>query len=88
MRQVRFGEFETNSSSTHCLTLITKEEYERWKDDEIRYDYWEDVFVDRGDDEFENMTTFDEAHDAYDFHSKTIVLGADMAVAVAFTVET
>lgn len=31
MRQVRRMTFETNSSSTHSLTMCTKEEYDNWK---------------------------------------------------------
>lgn len=31
MRQIRFGVFETNSSSTHSLTIVSKEEYENFK---------------------------------------------------------
>lgn len=31
MRQVRAGVFETNSSSTHSLTIVSKEEYEKFK---------------------------------------------------------
>ncbi len=31
MRQVRVGVFETNSSSTHSLTIVSKEEYEKFK---------------------------------------------------------
>ena len=30
MKQVRFGVFETNSSSTHSLTMMMKSDYERW----------------------------------------------------------
>lgn len=87
MKQVRFGAFETNSSSAHCLTLMTKEDYARWEDDVIRYDHWEDIFVDRSNEEFECGTTFAEANDAYDFCTKTIALGNIEAIAVAFTVE-
>lgn len=30
-RQVRFGVFECNSSSTHSLTLMMKSDYDRWE---------------------------------------------------------
>lgn len=30
-RQVRRGVFETNSSSTHSLTMCSEEEFEAWK---------------------------------------------------------
>lgn len=44
-RQVRKGVFETNSSSTHSLTICSLEEYERWKNGEILFDTWTDEFV-------------------------------------------
>lgn len=30
-RTIRFGMFETNSSSTHTLVVCTKEEYDAWR---------------------------------------------------------
>jgi len=30
MKQVRLGVFETNSSSTHSLTMCAKEDYDKW----------------------------------------------------------
>lgn len=38
MIQVRRGIFETNSSSTHSLTICTKEEFEKWKRGEMWFD--------------------------------------------------
>lgn len=35
MRTIRIGVFETNSSSTHSLTMCTKEQYEKWQAGEI-----------------------------------------------------
>ena len=46
MRQVRRGLFETNSSSTHSLTVCSKDEYQRWKDGKLLFDRWNDKFVD------------------------------------------
>lgn len=34
-RQIRLGVFETNSSSTHSLTMCSKEEYEKWESGEL-----------------------------------------------------
>ena len=39
-RQIRRGVFETNSSSTHSLTLLLETDYDRWNE--------EDVFLFRG----------------------------------------
>ena len=38
MKQVRQGVFETNSSSTHSITICTKEEYERFRAGELMCD--------------------------------------------------
>ena len=41
-RQIRRGVFETNSSSTHSLTICSAEEFERWERGELLYNKWED----------------------------------------------
>jgi len=35
MKQVRRGVFETNSSSTHSLTMMMKSDYERWQNEQL-----------------------------------------------------
>ena len=35
MKQIRHSVFETNSSSTHSLTICTKGEYAKWKKGEL-----------------------------------------------------
>ncbi len=49
MRVVRKGVFETNSSSTHSLTICTKEEYEQWERGEVLLDILDDEFIKRKD---------------------------------------
>ena len=44
-RQIRHGVFETNSSSTHSLTMCSEEEYETWKKGDILFDDWCEEFV-------------------------------------------
>lgn len=39
-RQVRRGVFETNSSSTHSLTMCSEEQFESWKNGEVLFDEW------------------------------------------------
>lgn len=39
-RQVRRGVFETNSSSTHSITMCSEEEFESWKRGEVLFDEW------------------------------------------------
>ena len=34
-RQIRQGVFETNSSSTHSLTMMMKSDYERWHNEKL-----------------------------------------------------
>ena len=45
MRQVRRMTFETNSSSTHSLTMCTKEEYDDWKKGKLLFDSYYQKFV-------------------------------------------
>lgn len=35
MKQIRYGVFETNSSSTHSLTICMKSDYEQWKNGKV-----------------------------------------------------
>lgn len=46
MKQVRMGVFETNSSSTHSLTICSKADFEAWKRGEIFFSEWDDKLVD------------------------------------------
>ena len=39
-RQIRRGVFETNSSSTHSLTMCSEEEFEAWKRGEVLFKKW------------------------------------------------
>ena len=48
MRVIRRGVFETNSSSTHSITMCSKEEYEKWASGEVLLDesWWaEEKFI-------------------------------------------
>jgi hypothetical protein len=42
---IRTGVFETNSSSTHSLTIETKENYEAWQNGELFFDMYDDRLV-------------------------------------------
>ena len=44
-KQIRYGVFETNSSSVHSLTMCNGEDYKKWKDGKILYDKWNDCFI-------------------------------------------
>lgn len=45
MKTIRIGTFETNSSSTHSLTMCMKDEYEAWTRGEIYFSRARGVFV-------------------------------------------
>ena len=38
MRTIRYNTFETNSSSTHCITMLDKSDYDHWTNKEIFID--------------------------------------------------
>lgn len=45
MKQIRKGVFETNSSSTHSITICTQEEFDKFKKGELIYDTRDDKLV-------------------------------------------
>ena len=44
-KQIRRGTFETNSSSTHSITMCMKSEFDRWLIGELILDMWCDQLV-------------------------------------------
>ena len=62
---IRRGVFETNSSSTHSLTISTKSDYEKWKRGELLFDNWKNGFVEiteetEGDGDCYSYTRYEE----------------------------
>ena len=47
MKQVRFGIFETNSSSTHSLCICTRQDYLDWQSGLKLYDNYNDELYDK-----------------------------------------
>lgn len=45
MKTIRYGTFETNSSSTHSLIICTDEEYQKWVNGEMVLDRYADAIV-------------------------------------------
>lgn len=43
--QIRFGTFETNSSSTHSITITSKDQFDKWIRGECYFRYNDDKFV-------------------------------------------
>jgi len=70
-RQIRRGVFETNSSSTHSITMCSEEEYERWRKGGLLFNCWRDNFVEATDEnkEDEDMKTYDEYWDDCEFET-------------------
>ena len=49
MKQIRRNVFETNSSSTHSLTIVSLEEYEKFVSGELMMECYGDNFISRED---------------------------------------
>lgn len=63
-RTIRYGVFETNSSSTHSLCICTEDEYERWKNGELLFDSYREEFTSEKFDYWDEPNkTFDEYWD-------------------------
>ena len=45
MRTIRIGTFETNSSSTHSITMCMESEFLKWKNGEMYWNRWNDELV-------------------------------------------
>ena len=63
-KQVRYGVFESNSSSTHSLTITTKEMFDKWKNGEVLFNPWTEEFVDV--ESMKHTFTLDDVMDFYD----------------------
>ena len=63
--QVRTGLFETNSSSTHSLTMCMKEDWEAFKNGDKYYDRWEDKLVDPDEFSPEDLDPDETLEDRY-----------------------
>ena len=58
---IRRGVFETNSSSTHTITMCSEEEYNKWKNGELVFDRWQEELVEpKEDNEYYKYQTYDE----------------------------
>lgn len=67
-RQIRRGVFESNSSSTHSLCICTKDEFERWKMEELLFDSWEDKFIEVAC--LDQLTEEDKEHTQATYNAK------------------
>lgn len=45
MKVIRRGVFETNSSSTHSISIVAQEDYDKWENGEVLFDEDNNEFV-------------------------------------------
>jgi len=61
VKQVRHGVFETNSSSTHSLTMCSAEDFKKFEDGELMWDSYNDALVKQSDDaDNEDFQTYEQ----------------------------
>lgn len=58
-RQIRLGVFETNSSSTHTLTICSEKDFDLWVEGVYVLDTWADQLVDRANVNWEDADEWD-----------------------------
>jgi hypothetical protein len=65
MKQIRMGVFETNSSSTHSMTVCTESQYEDWQNGKLLLDYHGNL-VEANEDNLqdEDLKTYDDWTDS------------------------
>ena len=57
--QIRQGLFETNSSSTHTITIVDAEDFENWEKDKVWYNESDDKFLPVDESIEENIKTIE-----------------------------
>lgn len=69
MRQIRQSVFETNSSSTHSICICTREEYDKWTNNELIYNSYSEQLEPIPEDASNKYKyqTYEEYCDNYDF---------------------
>ena len=63
-KKIRVGVFESNSSSTHSLSIVTEDVFNKWKNGELLFNRYSEDFV-----EAKNYPTFTE-EDVEDFYNE------------------
>lgn len=71
MKQIRQGVFETNSSSTHSLTICTEEDYNKFINGQLMYDCGELVEPDEDNEELCNIDNFSYDYEIFEEHFTT-----------------
>lgn len=69
MKLIRRGTFETNSSSTHSITMCKESDFDKWKNGEMYWDRWDEKLVSKEEVEKEMAKLKEEfisEHPGYD----------------------
>ncbi len=74
-KSIRIGTFETNSSSTHSLTIVTKSEFERFKKGELIAERWNGCLHEKSkfseDDCLDDFADYDNFGGDYEYFEKS-----------------
>jgi hypothetical protein len=83
MKTIRRCVFETNSSSTHSITIVSEEEFELWKNGKLLHDPWNNELVSIPDENDEDLETYSdwEDNDSETFITKYTTKNGDKIVA-------
>lgn len=67
LRSIRRGVFETNSSSTHSITMVSGEDYAKWENGELLFNDGGFITKEEAIKELKNDTWFIKYHPDFDF---------------------
>ena len=74
METIRIGTFETNSSSTHSITMCMEDEFEKWKKGDLYYLISEERFLNKEEKDIYLKRMFLKDKMEVDYNNKTISL--------------
>lgn len=74
METIRYGTFETNSSSTHSITMCMEDEFEKWKKSDLYYLISEERFLNKEEKDIYLKRMFLKDKMEIDYNNKTISL--------------
>ena len=72
METIRIGTFETNSSSTHSITMCMEDEFEKWKKGDLYYLISEEKFLNKEEKDIYLKRMFLKDKMEVDYNNKTI----------------
>lgn len=72
METIRIGTFETNSSSTHSITMCMEDEFEKWKNGDLYYLISEERFLNKEEKDIYLKRMFLKDKIEVDYDNKTI----------------